>query len=154
MRKLIVLCLLVAIGAVAMIQRADAGPNTPFKCKDRPGQAECPNIPPPQPQIGMPSPEKNPHGWQGNNRWRNHSHTGLYFGLDVGEPPPRYGYGSNYYPGQCRDVAFMLRDQGFENVRPLRCSGPRLIFSAWRDGESVTLYVSRDGRIRRIIPNY
>jgi len=37
---------------------------------------------------------------------------------------------------------------------PHAASGPRLIFSAWRDGESVTLYVSRDGRIRRIIPNY
>jgi len=30
-----------------------------------------------------------------------------------GEPPLHYGYNANYDPGQCRDVALMLRDQGF-----------------------------------------
>jgi len=38
---------------------------------------------------------------------------GLHFGLNAGEPPLHYGYNANYDPGQCRDVALMLRDQGF-----------------------------------------
>ena len=162
MRKLIILCLLVAIGAVAMIQRADAQDRLEY-CRNHPTDTDCRNANGYATGIGPGNQITQPAPWQGQRHggWNRQPHArdngpdvGIYFGFSGSEPPPSYGYGSNYYPGQCRDVAFMLRDQGFENVCPVRCSGPRLIFTAWRDGERVTLYVTRDGRIRRIIPNY
>ena len=163
MRKLIVLCLLAAIGAVAAITRADAEDRAEY-CRNHPTNRDCRDVPtmiPSQPQVARPAPAPDRRQWHDGHQWNDQPNVGVYFNFGAGDrlpPQPRYGndygYGSNYYPGQCRDVAFMLRDQGFENVRPLRCSGLRLIFSAWRDGESVTLYVSRDGRIRRVIPNY
>ncbi len=172
MRKFIVLCLMAAIGAVAFIQHANAAQGEAFRnnCTDNPGDPQCLHKKhpvanpgtgqPPGPPPGQPRPQR--HNWNGpsHNHWggfpppNEGANFGLYFGLDAGEPPPPLGYGRYYYPGQCRNIAFDLRDQGFERVRPIKCSGPRLVYSAWRDGEKFILYVSRDGRIRRILPAY
>lgn len=172
MRKFIVVCLMAAIGAVAFIQHANAGQNEDF-CRDHSNWPGCPGA---NPQASPPvqghrppggnggnggPPPPPPGGWHSNGGWHhqgppvyNGPDTSFYFGLDTGEPPPPFGYRRYYYPGQCRNIAFDLRDQGFEHVRPIKCSGPRLVYSAWRDGEKLILYVSRDGRIRRILPAY
>jgi hypothetical protein len=157
MRKLIIIALVAAIGAVAMIQHASAQ-HSPF-CLDMQGQPcdkgnqNPPNPPPPQP----PGPWHQPPG--GNGSWNHHHphqdggpNIGIFLGLGSGEVPYPPTYGGGYYLGQCRNIAFDLRDQGFERVRPIRCTGPRLVFSAWRDGDKLILYVNRWGRILRIIP--
>ncbi|MDE2385243.1 MAG: hypothetical protein KGO53_11555 [Alphaproteobacteria bacterium] len=55
----------------------------------------------------------------------------------------------------CSDLAWQLRNEGFNNVRALRCSGPTFIYSAWRRGEKVRVYISPiSGRIRKIVPAY
>ncbi len=136
MKKLMVFGLLAAIGAVAFIGRADAAGMHDF-CRVNPTAPQCQHPHPPGPHFG--------HGY---NRWRGQD--GVFFGF--GQPfPPRYVPNQ----GLCQDIANSLSDQGYRNVRALRCAGRYYIFGVWRNGQRLNLYITPyDGRIRKITPAY
>ncbi len=134
MKKLMVIGLLAAIGAVALIGRADAASQRDF-CRANPSAPQCQGHPPRPP---------GPHF----NHWRGRD--GVFFGF--GQPfPPRFVPNQ----GLCQDLAIELGDQGYSHVQPLRCSGRYYIFKVWRNGQRLNIYISPiDGRVRKITPAY
>lgn len=162
MKKFIIVCLLAAIGAVTFIAKGEARSIREF-CLQNPDLPEClpyvarlhrePSMPP------LPSPEKFPPG-----------PPPPYADQGQLDPPPDFqpGFDRRHSGGlnlqfrfgqpvtnRCAEFSVRLREQGWRNVRALRCTGPSFVYRAWRDGQSMTLLVSpNSGRIRKIIPAY
>ncbi len=151
MKKFIIVCLLAAIGAVSFIAKGESRSIREF-CMQNPDLPEClpyvarlhrePPMPPPPPYVdqGQPGP---PPDYQPDYGRRQRDGFDLQF---------RFG---NTVANRCTQFLQNLRQQGWRNVRALRCTGPSYVYSAWRDGQSMTLLVSpNSGRIRKIIPAY
>ena len=161
MKKFVIVCLLVAIGAVSFIAKGESRSIREF-CMQNPDLPEClPYVARlhRDPQMPLPSPEKNstsapqpyvdqgqpgsPSDFQPYYGRRNRDGFDLQFRFD------------NSVANRCNQFLQNLRQQSWRNVRILRCSGPSYVYSAWRDGQSITLLVSpNSGRIRKIIPAY
>lgn len=157
MKKLVIVCLLAAIGAVTFIVKSEARSIQEF-CMQNSDLPEClpyvarlhrePPMPPP-PFAGQdPQPQSNfQQGFDGKNRdgviARHRDGLDLQFG--VGNP----------VTNRCTEFSQRLSQQGWRNVRALRCTGPSFVYNAWRDGQSMTLLLApNSGRIRKIIPSY
>jgi hypothetical protein len=150
MKKLMIVGLVAAIGAVALIGRAEAAGSADF-CHTRGAMGQC--IDPTPPASGGPGTGPSPHHWRqpGHNFRHNHwrGQNGFFFGF--GAPLPPFVQDR----GLCQDIALQLQDQGFNHLRPLKCSGRTYIYSAWRNGKKLNLYVTAfNGRIRKITPAY
>ncbi len=159
MKKFVIVCLLVAIGAVAAIAKGEARSIQEF-CLQNPDLPECAPyvaqqghptpMPPPrgtnfagQPLPPAAQPDQPPPPPPQFNRYGRH----LGFGFDHGFAPP--------FANRCMEFSLRLREQGWRDVRPIRCAGPSYIYSARRDGQRMNILVSpRSGRIRQIIPAY
>ena len=161
MKKFIIFCLLAAIGAVSFIAKGEARSIQEF-CMQNPDLPEClpyvarlhrePPTPPPPPQAdqGQPGPPP-PQDYQQSFDGRNHDgfdrrhRDGFDLQFRFGEPANN----------RCAEFSQRLSQQGWRHVRALRCAGQSFVYSAWRDGQSMTLLVSpNSGRIRKIIPKY
>ena len=161
MNKFVIVCLLAAIGAVSLIAKSESRSIREF-CMQNPDLPEClPYVTRLHRELPMPlpSPEKTPS-----------SAPQPY--ADQGQPDPapdlqqhysrrnRDGFDLQFRFGnttgnRCNQFVQSLRQQGWSHVRTLRCTGPSYVYSAWRDGQSMTLLVSpNSGRIRKIISAY
>ena len=133
MRKLIVIGLLAAIGAIAFIERADAA-GVKF-CASHPDAKKC--YAPPRPLVYRPAFLRH------DNRFQQ---DGRRFAPLPGAFAPS--------PIRCDEIAYDLRSQGFTQVHALSCVGANYIYSAVQDGTQVNITVDkRFGRIRRVYPS-
>lgn len=149
MKKFIIVCLLAAIGAVSFIAKGEARSIREF-CMQNPDLPEClPYVarlhrPGPEPLFdqGLSDPPPPPPPPQFDSR-RHRDGFDLQF---------RFG---TPVANRCMEFSLRLREQGWRNVRAVRCAGPSYIYSAWRDGQPMNVLVSPySGRIRKIIPQY
>lgn len=175
MKKFIIVCLLAAIGTVGLIAKGDARSIREF-CMQNPDLPDCA----PYMQGGRPSPVLPPSSSQTNDTQGGRptpmlpppSNQNDAFGQPIPQQPDqppfgqrrdwrhRNGFGFQFGFGapvanRCMEFSLRLREQGWRNVRAVRCAGQSYIYSAWRDGQPLTLMVSpNSGRIRRILPAY
>jgi len=166
MKKLIVICLLAAIGAVGMIGKSNATPycqTNPQSCTNgdmNPGAAQIPlgsqNHWQGQHNQGHNYPHKHNHNWGGGGPFigfgiysqPNYDNNG-YYGDDpyvYDNPPPAYYSGS-----RCDRFVGSLHAQGFSSLHATQCSGPRFVYWATKHGERLRLVVSAySGAILRV----
>lgn len=165
MKKFLVLCLLVAIGAVGFIEKSQAQDMRQF-CMSHPGAPGCqgqphggrghgnPNQPHPpggpRPPFFHGQPQGHGPDFGGDGRFHHRPgdwqpFVGFQLFVDPGYPAPSY----------CDALANSLSRQGFRILQELKCSGGTYIYLARRDGELINLYVSTaTGRITAIRPAY
>ena len=163
MKKLIVICMLAAIGAVTMIERSYAageGRSCDVTNTCQPGQGGVP----PLPQQQQPGQPQNQGNWQGGGNWNHHHNYGgvqPYFGFQY-NGDPNYDQGPDpYYDrpqpaySRCSDLSEMLRERGYRNVHAIDCAGPSFVYRAIRAGRPVVVTVSaRSGTIRSVARAY
>ena len=158
MKKFLILCLLAAIGAVAVISRADAAPQNGLFCQSHPLAPVCQPHPGGKPPVPPP-----PHGNPALHRHGGWPHFGggpMWFdqGWNNDFGPDQsggfFGFGPHLRSTSlCADFAWNLRDQGFELVRPLKCYGKTFTYRARLHGKPVNVNVRRlSGRITSVLP--
>jgi len=170
MKKLIVICLLAAIGAVGMIGKSNATPycqTNPQSCTNgdmNPGAAQIPlgsqNHWQGQHNQGHNYPHKHNHNWGGGGPFigfgiysqPNYYNDG-YYGDDpyaYDNPPPAY-----YSGNRCNALASRLRSMGFRHVQSTKCGGSTYVYFATKSGRAVQVTMSaRSGSIIRVANTY
>lgn len=171
MKKLIIVCLLVAIGAVGMIGKSNADGTciTQGRIICGANTNNAPNPPPNQP-WGQQNPNYqgyHPHHYNnggssfGLNIYTQPNYGGSYYD-DPGyygddpytydDPPPVY---RSYSSNRCNAWADRLRGLGFRNVRANDCVGSSYVYRATKAGRPVWVTVgARSGSVIRVANAY